>query len=329
MSVRVRLTGMRAHLRTAIVAGAGRRPAGVVPPRRQPGGRVGARSAHGDWSAAGCWRSASTVLTYVLSRACAGSTCCAPLGPSGFRSALRGHGDRVRGDRAAAGARRRGHAAVSAGAPRTARARPPRLPRSSSSGCSTWSTVLLLFAAFVLVCRAGAGRRADPACTARMKTGRRCCRRRRAVAGLVVLFVAGRASRAAWRALGAAARARAAGPRCAARWRSFVETFATGLAIVRQPQRLLVALAAVVSAVAVDRARASGAASRAFHIDAAVHRVVPPHGAAGRRRGGADARRRRRLPRGVPARRDGVLRRRRTIGRSARPSCCTRSRSCR
>ena len=100
------------------------------------------------------------------------------------------------------------------------------------------------------------------------------------------------------------------------------EKFARGLGAIRRPGRLLVALALVVSAVAVDRARHLGGRGGVPPRDA-VHRLVPAAGAAG-----ASAWRCRR-----PARSAGFTRRsasarrcssaRRTMPRSARRSCCT------
>ena len=148
--------------------------------------------------------------------------------------------------------------------------------------------------------------------------------RRRSARSVVLFVLAGDPAR-----LGATLHAARAGAAVDARRRcsrGSPRSSRPGLGAIRRPGRLLRRARAVVSALAVDRARHLGGRD-GVPPRRAVHRLVPADGAARRRRGGADAGRRRRLSRGVPVRRDDVLRRagRRRGRRGDRAARCSRS----
>ncbi|MCK7498534.1 MAG: hypothetical protein MZW92_53825 [Comamonadaceae bacterium] len=81
---------------------------------------------------------------------CAGSICCARSAPRRSRRVFKTTVIGFAALDAAAGAGRRGRAALPAGAARAASAPRRRSPPSCSSGCSTWSTVLVLFAVYLV-----------------------------------------------------------------------------------------------------------------------------------------------------------------------------------
>ena len=170
-------------------------------------------------------------------------------------------------------------------------------------------TVLLLFGAFVLFFDPGMAS-VNPAIYQTVKAGG-LLGAIGSVAALIMVAVLARQPEAFGRAVDRSTRVlpeKLAGPLV-----KMAQTFVQGLAVTRSPaapRRLRRALAA---ALAVHRRRHLGLHA-GLSYDDSLHGIVPCHGPARGRRGGADARRGGRFPRGLPHRRDGVLRHRERSG---------------
>ena len=148
------------------------------------------------------------------------------------------------------------------------------------------ATVLLLFSAFVFTVSPGVIS-GDPGQLARVKLGGALAAAA-AVGGLGVLFaLAGHPERLG--RVGAARRAGAAGPPRAGWSRAWSKPSPRGLAVMRDPARLVTALA-LSFPMWMSIAAGIWLTSRAFHMTFPLSGFVPRDDAARRRRGGADAR---------------------------------------
>ncbi len=305
-------------LRTAAGVASGDCPARVVPPPREPWRRVGAGAAR---AAGPGHRGALLVgLTYWV-RAVRWQYLLAPIGPTRFRTAFR--------------TTVIGFAALSLLPARAGDLlRPYLLARQEGlSAPATFATIVMervLDLIAVLIAAGGVrlGLRRRRHAAARPCGGRsKCPSALAAVAAIALMGVMwvlathperiggvrcrghARAAAARRRAPRRSSRARSA---AASPWRA--QPRALALAFLWSLP-LWLALALEVWLV-----------TRAFGIAMPFTGSVPAAGAAGHRRGGADAGRRRQLPRGLPHRRDDVLRRAERRGRRRGHRACTRCR---
>ena len=152
---------MRAHLRTVVVVGAGRRAARVVPAGRQPAPRSGPRSRTGG-STCWRWRVVTTMMTYVAP----GPALAVPAAPA--------RADALRASRSARRSSASRPDAAAGAAP--ARSFGPTCWRGTRALSATAAfativlervldmvTVLVLFAVFLLTCSTPSVARSDPA----------------------------------------------------------------------------------------------------------------------------------------------------------------------